>query len=347
MEMKRLFSPFVIPILLVAIGCKGTNGKTNQTDERGNGKLLFSSGFEPTCRIVPLIRTGVKITQKYKVDHIVGVDKCLPDHANWDTDVTKYVNGSVFMLEYTSGTPKQREAKIVEDPMDKNNHVLLFNVKDYWLASEGEMKARVQAGFYNIKPGLKDFYQSVRVYIDPAFKLLEDYPAPIEWLTISEFWNNEWWVKTEKYGFRITLGIGKDSNSHQKLHFICNAEDARRKEVWKAINTKVSVPIGKWFTMEYYMKEGNMKDGRFWKAITEDNGNRQVVYDVRDWTYNSCDPNPNGITGYNPMKLSTSKELVSYMKAHGKSLRIFWDDLRLWKDKIPQTESLVSRNSSN
>lgn len=334
--MKKIKNAFLLalPTMLVFAGC--TNSGNSVTKDCQSGELLFQNGFEPTSKIVPLVRTNAKITPKYKVDHIIGVDKSLPDHANWDTDVAKYVNGSVFMLEYTGGTPKQREAKIVEDPMDKDNHVLLFNVKDFWQASEGETKARIQADFYDMKPGLKEFYQSVKLYIDPAFRLLENYPAPIEWLTISEFWNNEWWVKTEKYGFRVTLGIGKESSKHQKLHFICNAENAGQKEVWRALNTKVLVPIGKWFTMEYYMKEGSREDGRFWMAIIEDGGKRQVVYDIHDWTYNTFDPKPNGITGYSPMKLYTSKEIVSYMKAHGKSLRIYWDDLQLWKNKVPR-----------
>lgn len=45
------------------------------------------------------------------------------------------------------------------------------------------------------------------------------------------------------------------------------------------------------------------------------------------------DPAPNGFTGYNPMKLYTSKELVSYVKSQGKTLQIYWDDFKLWTNK--------------
>lgn len=154
-------------------------------------------------------------------------------------------------------------------------------------------------------------------------------------LTISEFWNNEWWLPTEKYGFRVTLGIGKPTAEESDLYFILNAEDAGKKEVWQN-NYKTKVPIGKWFTMEYYFKEGNKETGRFYMAITPDDGTKQVVYNIHNFTQNTFDPEPNGVTGYNPMKLYTSKELVAFMKANGKTLQVYWDDFKLWKDKKPE-----------
>jgi hypothetical protein len=48
------------------------------------------------------------------------------------------------------------------------------------------------------------------------------------------------------------------------------------------------------------------------------------------------DPAPNGLTGYNPMKLYTSSALVSYVKSKGKTLQIYWDDFKLWKNKRPE-----------
>ncbi len=54
-------------------------------------------------------------------------------------------------------------------------------------------------------------------------------------------------LKAEKYGFRITSGIGKREND-TCLYFILNAENTGQKEVWKADNFDVKVPVGKWFT---------------------------------------------------------------------------------------------------
>jgi len=56
---------------------------------------------------------------------------------------------------------------------------------------------------------------------------------------------------------------------------------------------------------------------------------------VTNFTHMTKDPAPNGLTGYNPMKLYTSKELVSYVKSQGKTLQIYWDDFKLWTNKRP------------
>ena len=70
-------------------------------------------------------------------------------------------------------------------------------------------------------------------------------------------------------------------------------------------------------------------------AITPEGEPKQVVFDVADFTHNTTDPVPNGFTGYNPMKLYTSKEVVAFMKSQGKTLQLYWDDFKLWKNKRP------------
>ena len=287
-----------------------------QTEE-----LLFQSGFEKGSRVIPV-----------KNNHdIIGKDNSLPLKSDWVEDLEK---DATFRIEYTGGDSTKRYGAIVPEPGNPNNNVLKFWLNDSWLADGNQEKARVQCDLYGIKPGLNEFYQSVRVFLTEDFNTVKKYPKRISWLTISEFWNNEWWVKNEPYGFRVTLGIGKSAGEND-LHFILNAENAGQKEVWKANNEDVKVPIGKWFTMEYYLKEGNQETGRFYMAITPDGEPKKVVYDVTNFTHNTNDPSPNGLTGYNPMKLYTSKELVGFMKSEGKTLQIYWDDFKLWTHKKP------------
>jgi hypothetical protein len=45
---------------------------------------------------------------------------------------------------------------------------------------------------------------------------------------------------------------------------------------------------------------------------------------------------PDGVGDFNPMKLYTSKGLIDYMKSQGKTLQIYRDDYKLWKDKKPE-----------
>ena len=317
---------YAIICLFFCLSCNAQDGNVSSKPVATGspGELLFQSGFEAGSKVIP-----------YGDRHdLIGKDLSVTEKGDWVADLEKDGNAN-FRFEYTGGDDSKRYAAIIPEPGNPQNKVLQFWLNDYWLASENQEKARVQADLYGIKGGYKEFYQSVKVFLTDDFSALTKYPKQISWLTISEFWNNEWWVATEKYGFRLTLGIGKPQGESD-LFFILNAENAGQKEVWGERNEKVKVPIGKWFKMDYYFKEGNAETGRFYMAIIPDGGSRQVVYDVKGFTHNTSDPAPNGVTGYNPMKLYTSKEVVSFVKSHGKTLQIYWDDFKLWKDKTPE-----------
>jgi len=85
--------------------------------------------------------------------------------------------------------------------------------------------------------------------------------------------------------------------------------------------------------MEYRYKEGDKDNGKFWMSITPDGGSKQVVFDITNYTHNTKDPAPNGVTGFSPMKLYTSREIVGFMKDQDKTLQIYWNDFKLWLTK--------------
>jgi hypothetical protein len=71
-------------------------------------------------------------------------------------------------------------------------------------------------------------------------------------------------------------------------------------------------------------------------TIKPDGGTKEVIFDLTRITHNSTDPNPDGVTDFNPIKLYTSKKLVDYMKSKDKTLQMYWDDFKLWKNKQPE-----------
>jgi hypothetical protein len=321
----------VLFFLLLVTSCKAQNSISSSPVKP---ELIFQTGFEGTSKVVQDLNTN---DHGSVYEHITGVDNSFSNKNNWEKD-WRTVNNGVMQVQYTGGDSSKRFGKIVPEPGNPNNHVLHYWLNEAWPASEGQIKARIQTNLYGIKGGYKEFYQSVRVFLTEDFNLLKSYPEPITWCTISEFWNNEWWVAGEKNGFRVTLGVGKDVAANSDLHFILEAENAGQKLVWRAEpkTSVIAVPIGKWFTMEYYFKEGDKETGRFYLAITPDGGAKQVVYDVHNFTHNTTDKTPNGLTGYNPMKLYTSKDIVGFVKAQGKTLQVYWDDFKLWKNKQPE-----------
>lgn len=316
----------VVIALLILTGCKPGSIAKNEVN---NGELIFQSGFEGDSKVVA----------HNSESDINGTDGTLQDHNDWVNDLDNHPNIGNFSLQYQGGDSTMRLAKIIPEPGNTKNNVLQF-----WLAAPNvdNSKGRIQGNLYG-NNGLKEFYQSVRIFLHDDFNVVRQYPKQIHWLTIAEFWNNITWSQTVPYRFRITLGIGKLTADESDLHFILDAEDCqlfpddkqKYTTVWAESNKDIAIPIGKWFTMDYYYKEGNNTTGRFYLAITPQGGKKQVVFDLKKITHNTEDPNPDGVGDFNPIKLYTSKELIAYMKSRQKTLQMYWDDFKLWKDKKP------------
>lgn len=293
-------------------------------------ELIFQSGFESDCKVI----------MRNNDSDIVGADQTLSTNNDWVADLDNHPDIGNFNIQYQGGDSTMRYARIIPEPGNPSNHVLQF-----WLNKPNvgdASKGRIQGNIYG-NQGLKEIYQSVRVFLTDDFNAVRAYPKSIYWLTIAEFWNNITWSQDVPFGFRITLGIGKPDVGEGDLYFILDAQDCelfddgRQKytTIWAETNQEVKVPIGTWFTMDYYYKEGDDKNGRFYLSIAPDGGERQVVLDVRKITHHTQDPAPDGLGHFNPIKLYTSKELINYMYSQDKTLEIFWDDLKLWKNRKP------------
>lgn len=286
------------------------------------GDLVFQSGFGGTTAIVPATNGN---------ERVVGRDDSVAK-SDFSADLAAFGGTSAqALIDYTGGDASKRQGVIAADPINPANKTLRFVLREPYAASEGETKGRVQLDFYSLTPGIREFRQSVRGYLSADFRKLESYPSKITWLTLAEYWNNEWFVAGEPYGFRITVGIGKPSSATQPLNLFVEAQDVGQIEIWRRDDPTATIPIGQWFTLETYFREGDRGTGRFVLAITPDGGTRRVLYDVRDFTQNTHDPAPNGLTGYNPVKLYTSAGVVDHVRKNGGALQTDWADLKIWK----------------
>lgn len=333
--MKTLVFSIVFVFCLSVLPMFGQSRKITSAPKPHKGTLLFNSGFEKGTTVVP------KSASQTTDDDIIGEDLSVSAPNDWVKDIDRSPNLGFFSLQYQGGDSTMRFARIVPEPGNPKNKVLQFWVNQ---PNVDGTKARIQANIYADKSkkteGIKEFYQSVRLYLPADMEVVKSFPDKISWLTILEVWNNIQWVD-DPYPYRLTVGIGKPTADKSELHFMVDAEDydyAGRKyiKLWHDMNTAINVPIGKWFTLEYYIKEGNAQSGRFYMAITPEGEAKQVIFDVVNFTHNSNDPKPDGITLWNPMKLYTSKSLVEYVHNQGKALQIYWDDFSVWKNRSPE-----------
>jgi hypothetical protein len=322
----RIIILLVLFTVLVFVSCSQAQHEENIPKPA----LIFQSGFEPESKVIP----------RGSDSDITGTDLSFSEKNDWVADLDENPLVGNFNLQYQGGDSTQRFAKIVHEPGNPENHVLHF-----WLnePNVGGSKGRIQANIYGGKTGLKEFYQSVKIFLPEDMKTVRTFPEKIHWLTIAEFWNNITWSQNVPYGFRITLGLGKPVAAESDLYFIIDGQDCQLFEdgsqkyttLWSEINQNVKVPIGEWFTMDYYYKEGDAGKGNFYMTIHSDGGQKAVIFDVTEFTHNSHDPNPDGVTDFNPLKLYTSKKLIDYMSSKGKTLQIYWDEFKLWKDRRP------------
>jgi hypothetical protein len=255
--------------------------------ELANGTLIFQSGFEPESMVIA----------KGSDSDIIGKDQSFADHNDWVNDFDNHPDIGNFNLQYQGGDSTMRFAKIIPEPGNPANHVLQF-----WLdkPNVGGSKGRIQGNIYGNK-GMKEFYQSVRIFLPNDFNTVRTFPDKISWLTIAEFWNNVTWNQNVPYGFRITLGIGKPITTESDLFFILDGQDCelfaddsqKYTTLWSETNQKVKIPIGQWFTLEYYYKEGDASNGKFYMTIQPDGGKKEIIYDLTKITHNTKDPTLN------------------------------------------------------
>jgi hypothetical protein len=297
--------------------------------------LVFNSGFEGS--------TQISATTNPQIDQITGIDNTVAAPNDWVTNLQNKSGFGGWRFYYEQGTTTQRFAKIGTDPVNAANKVLQFAItQPHITLSSGEVKARVQVEQYG-GTGVKEFYQSTRLFLPADFDKFSNgtVPGSGDWITLFEYWNNAGWLTTVQYPFRISVNLDKAAaNATSPLRFeihgqTFDAATGKYTNVWQGMNTAVTVPTGKWMTVDIYFKEGRGNDGRFYMAITPDGGTKTTVFNVENSTCHPQDSTPDGLTEINPLKLYTSANVITYLNANGGKMQVYWDDYKIWLNKKP------------
>jgi hypothetical protein len=296
-------------------------------------QLLLQTGFEQNSQVVPKDDATLKMG-------ITGIDYSVPAPNNWASPHFKFW---LYGMTWDKG---RYAAQIVPEPGKPSNNILKF-----YLTQPSSDRIRMQ-GDFQFPIGTRELSYSVRVFIPENMNALKNYPGPINWFTIGEYWSGPQNVADDVCS-RVTIGIGKSTASPTNdLYFHAYMKNYTKtgsaNTVWGSTSDlnwagpPTAVPIGKWFTLEVYLKEGNQTTGKFYAAMTPDGGAKKVLFDVTNFTHNTAEANPNGIDGWvSFMKLYTSDEIGTYMQKHG-YLQMYWDDLKVWFGKLPGPSMLAA-----
>lgn len=197
-------------------------------------------------------------------------------------------------------------------------------------------------GTFRAVDTFKQGYIRYRVYWHPDLNLLQNYPKRISWFTIMEWWE---YRNSQKDGDRAgqcrwTLSFNKESGVNKPLYWSLAAEymqpqKDKFKDIWlRQTNRIVPVPIGRWVELEVFFRRGHGSDGRIFVAITSEEGQQQVIFDVRDHTQHPNDPL--ALRGWQCFKLYTSDRVLDWMRSKNARVRAYYDDFEWWSDFPPE-----------
>lgn len=351
----------LVPLLLALAACGGGG-------DVGDGKMHIAGATAarlpadvPSAAAMAAAASGAGLLTRYdageylqplpdaQTDRLLGIDTTASGQPE-GTSATYSTDPGRLSVQYQGGDVSERFARLVEDPVKPGNRVLAFvlrkaNVRE---ANGRVTKGRVQMNAYDERAlRAREVRMTTRVFFPGDIDLIRHYKGTVNWLTISEWWNDASWT-SQPFPFRVKVDIVKPSAVRgSALNFSATAQqfdpatNSWGATLWQVVNRTVPVPIGKWVTLEYAFLEGDANTGRFYMAMTPDGGARRVLIDARGWTHHPGNPNPDGLTHLNPLKLYTSKAVIDHVRGLGGELTIYWDDLgfRMCADRTPEETS--------
>ena len=113
------------------------------------------------------------------------------DRWNFPSQFDKYNNKSIgkIRINYETLDLDAAIAQVEDAPEMKGKKALHFKINSPNVEKEGKKtKSRIQIGFAK-KPGFKSFVSEMSVFLPSPMNELNNYPYPITWLTLQEFWN--------------------------------------------------------------------------------------------------------------------------------------------------------------
>ncbi len=231
------------------------------------------------------------------------------------------VGGSAFAFQ-----------EVRKDPLNTTKNVLYAQTVDDDPGRSGTTRAQMTLDL-NLR--LEVMHTTQRMYLNPDIAYLSNYPSNIRWFTLFEMWN----LRDITQGgdpagsSRMSLSLFKETGAGQPLYWHIAHEymQPTEKVIWEQKATTARIPIGKWFTMDIYIKRGDVGTGKFKLVITEDGGQPVTVFDITNSNQYPGKPELY-INQWQPFKLYTSDLIMDYMRTNNKTISVSYNDFKWYKN---------------
>ena len=279
---------------------------------------IFRSSFEGDVQVVDHTEQAAFFT---------GADPTVESPNDFDQLNPPYL--TKFNIQYLGGDLSQRAASIERDPEDASNRVLRFRLTD----PGDKIKGRVQAQT-TTETGFRELRYTYRMRLGDGWRTLANLPRRSGWFIMSEFWNGPPWTG-HPYPFRAHLTLTNhrsvaEPGIYAGLLSETIPRDGEKERIWALKNHEIKLPIGEWFLVEVYIKEGGAETGRFVFRIRTADGGRHTVFDRTGFTHHPENPTPDGIRFFHPMKMYMGRSVVEAAVEGEGALEIYYDDFELF-----------------
>jgi hypothetical protein len=253
----------------------------------------------------------------------------------WDKlTANPYIEG-IFLNNVGSVNYAFQEIK--KDPTNNSINAMYAQSIDDDPKVSGTSRAQTSIVF---KKGvnLPVYHTSHRMYLHPDIDYFRNYSSSITWFTVYEIWNEHIsdWTGDGAGSARWSLEINKAKGDNMSLYWRIRAEtmqpsEAEYKRLWDITNELVPIPLGKWFTLDLYMKRGEGSDGRMTIKITPDGETTAILFDVVNTTMYPGHPELQ-ISALQPFKLYLDDTYLDWMRSNNKLISAYYNDFKWYKN---------------
>jgi len=198
------------------------------------------------------------------------------------------------------------------------------------IGSDPSDAARFQTETYFPSRDMGIYHHTQRMKLSSDIEYIRQYPEAISpksgnaWFTVFETWIGNSVV-------RQNLSISKDKGVGTPLKWDLMNETGNFQTIWWTSNTTYPVPLGKWFTMDVYIKTGEGTNGQLKITITVDGEAPVVLFDEKRTTIAPGQPNIYR-RKTDHMKFYMGGALRDFMLKSNKKLETWWGDYIMYKD---------------